>query len=802
MRRYLLLLVVAFMGISSFSQEYEVFGVVHKSDENPLPFASILVYKENESEPFLGVTTDEEGQFVLQGLQQGIYKIVFRYLGFRSVERDVSVPETLDLGSIVLKEEIKNLDETVVNVRQPKVRKEAGRLVFEVENSSFSTGNTFDLLKKTPGVLVIGENIRIKNRPTTIYINGRRVYLSPNETNSFLRNLDAAIIKSVEVITNPSAQYDSDANTILNINTTKALSPGYKGAVNGTYEQGIFPKYQFGTSHFYKNNWLNLYGSYSFSPRKEQKKDENYIRFFNPDGTTKSFWESDFTRITHSDTHQANASAEFMLDESNSLGLSASLVYAPDNTFDNFQRNEIFSASRELDSLFLTNSDVQKELQNLNLQASYHLDIGDKGAAIDVTTQYVDYFHSQDQQLMSDYFSPDGTFLNQIRFHTNAEQNTQILTAKVDGEVSFWGGSFMAGLKYSDIDTDSGLRFFDNANNSEVFVPMLSDVFLYSENIAAGYFTFEKSWSKWALSLGLRGEYTDIEGDSQALGVVNTQQYFELFPTLSATYKAGDDHTLGAAYKRSIERPRYESLNPFRYFLNENNFNQGNPNLLPSFEDKISLSYGFKNKFFIDAYFQKIDNALELLTFQDNDDMNLRQLHANSIQFQQYSLDFQYVSYVTNWWYLSAVTSLFHLESEFFALESTPLTYTNETFGFYGQLFSRLTLSKDRSWTSDLSTVYISNFISGATEYKNQFNLSFSVRKSLWNDRGSITIGVDDIFNTNNVRVRSQYFNQDNSYFARPESRLFRVGFTYSFGNTSLENTNPNVSSEEENRLK
>ena len=69
----------------------------------------------------------------------------------------------------------------------------------------------------------------------------------------FLRNLDASIIESVEVITSPSAKYDAEAGTILNINTTRPVDPGYKGSVNGTYRQAVFAKYQIGTSHFYKN---------------------------------------------------------------------------------------------------------------------------------------------------------------------------------------------------------------------------------------------------------------------------------------------------------------------------------------------------------------------------------------------------------------------------------------------------------------------------------------------------------------------------------------------------------------------
>ena len=91
-----------------------------------------------------------------------------------------------------------------------------------------------DLLKKTPGVVVIGESIQVKFSSPIIYINGKRVYVSSAEVISLLENTYAVNIKSIEVITNPSAKYDAEAGTVLNIVSSKAISIGYKGSVNAT----------------------------------------------------------------------------------------------------------------------------------------------------------------------------------------------------------------------------------------------------------------------------------------------------------------------------------------------------------------------------------------------------------------------------------------------------------------------------------------------------------------------------------------------------------------------------------------
>ena len=147
------------------------------------------------------------------------------------------------------------------------------------------------------------------------------------------------------------------------------------------------------------------------------------------------------------------------------------------------------------------------------------------------------------------------------------------------------------------------------------------------------------------------------------------------------------------------------------------------------------------------------------------------------------------------------VTSSFYLENEFFSVESAEERYSNDTFGFFAQMYSGLTISEDKTFRSDITLLYISNLISGSYDYKNQFSLSVSFRKSFWNNRASISMGVDDIFDTYNIPVSSKYYNQDNGYFARNESRLFRIGFRYNFGNARLSDNKRSSKTDEGERL-
>lgn len=788
------------------AQEFTISGNVKDEKQQAISFVNVIVSKtpeggKSELKFVKASITDEEGNFSIEGLPKNNYSVSFSYLGYENISETIEVTSNYQLGTTFLTLATENLDEAVVVSKKPTIKKTAGKLIFNVENTSLSVGNTFDLLKKTPGVLIIGDGISIKNQPTTIYLNNKRVYLSSSEIATFLQSLDANVIKSVEVITTPSSKYDAEASTVLNIITSKSISPGYKGSVNTTYEQATFAKYQLGTSHFYKNNKVNLYGSYSFSPRKENKDDDSFIRYFNEDGSTKSIWDGDFTRITRSRAHQANIIADITINDRNSLSISVNGLISPNKKFENNQTNEIRNAQRQIDSTFITNSSLETDQSNLSFNAEYVATIGEKGTKTTTGFNYIKYKKDRIQDLNSDYFGPDDAFLRNNSFSTSAIQDTDIFIGKFDVETPLAEGNLETGVKYSNIDTTSGLDFFDTENNTMVFNQAFSDLFLYKESIFAGYVNYQKQFGKLNLSAGLRAEYTAVNGDSRSLGVVNTQNYFELFPTISTEFQLNEDHSVGITYKRAINRPRYQSLNPFSYFLNENNFNSGNPNLMPSLENKVTLSYNLKNKFFIDAYYQEIDNSLEVLNFQNNTTQTLRQLDANVISFYQYSLDFIYYTPLKDWLYFSAVTSTFYLENEFFALESVEETAVNNTFGFYAQMYSGLTLSKDQTFTSDVTLLYISNLISGSSEFNNIFNFSISLRKSFWNKRASVSAGVDDIFNTNNVPVTTKYLNQDNSYFAQPESRLFRISFKYNFGNFRLSDNNRTKKTDEKDRL-
>ena len=794
-----------FISAFAFSQESLISGRVVENSGEAISFATILISETPTEEipkgAFIaGTTSDDEGIFNIITPAASSYIVTISYVGFTPKTIEVTAPKTL--GDLTLERAAEALEEAIITVKGPTIKKEPGKLTFNVEKTSLSTGSTLDILSKTPGVVVANNRITVKNISPVVFINNKRVYLSQSEVISLLQNVDGEIIKSIEVITQPSAKYDAEAGTVLNIITSKAVSVGYKGSVNGTYEQATFAKYRLGTSHFYKNDWVNLFGSYSVSPRKEVKQDENNSRFFNPDEvTTKSFRDSYFEKTTQKTSHQANVVADFTLDENQSLSVSATAFFNPNEEYRNKVNSLNYNAARQLDSTFVTHSDFKNEQANISLNVEHVTTIGEKGVSATSNINYITYNNERNQSVDTDYFLANGQLDRISRFETAALQESNIVTAQTDFAIPLKNGNLETGLKYSNISTDSGLDFFDINGATTTLNASLSDFFKYTEDIFAGYINYDRDWGKWAINVGTRGEHTAVKGDSRSLGTVNNQNYFKLFPNASISRVINEKNSVNIGYVRRIHRPRYQSLNPFKYFINESNFNEGDPNLVPAIDDKFSVGYNFKNTWFVDAYYIHTNDGLEVITYQNNQNNTLQNIDTNVPEGHNLSFDIVYASPVKSWWYLQVVTSTFYLKNTFNALQSSQETASVDTFGLYAQMYSGLTLSRSAGLTSDVTALYISNLIYGAAEYNNQFNLSFSLRKSFWKKQASVTLGVDDIFNKNNVALATQYLNQDSRFFARPESRLFRLGFKYNFGNARLRDNNKTTSTDEGDRL-
>ena len=787
--------------ISLFSQSSSIRGRITDPESTPLSFVAVLLYENEASEAIRGTTTDENGDFKFSDLAPATYKIHFSFIGFKTKEFELDLSSEKNMGIIILEENTEILNEATVVYKMPTISKLTDRIIFNVENTSFSTGNSWDILKSTPGVITIQDNLMIRGEGASVYLNNRKVQITSAELKTFLEGFSGANVQSIEVITNPPAQYDAESGPILNINTSKSAALGYKGRADGSYTQSIYPKYSIGTSHFFKNRKMNVYLNYNFSPKKEYKEDDASVNFIDETNTVFTNWQNIFDRTTRSEAHDANLILDYDLNDKNSLNLTSNLLLSPKRTFDNNIVNESYNAQSQLDSTFISKSHLESDLSNFAVDLSYKHLFNKEGSEIMANVHFTDYERHRDQNVTTNYYDSDNDFLQNISFFTNASQNVAIYTAQIDFETPIGSTKFRSGIKASFIDSESGIDFYDVLGNDLTLNSGRSDDFMYDEKVYAGYASISKDWDKISAKVGLRAEQIKAEGISVTLDQINDQDYLELFPTFFLQYRLHEDHSIAFDYSRRVNRPRYEDLNPFAYFLNENAYQEGNPSLQPDFSHRFNLNYSLKNKYFFDIYYRDRGNFITHLSFQDNEALTVRTSKQNAIEATSYGLDFVHSRSLTDFWFFYTYISIFHEDETFLAIESNNQEVTNDYNGIFAQALNSFTLSKDGTLTGELTVAYWSGYIFGSFKQAANTNLSIGLRKTLWNKRAAITMTGDDILGKANSRMTSRYLNQDYSYLAVPESRYIRFGFVYNFGNFRLQDNKRQIEKTERDRL-
>ncbi|WP_136468480.1 outer membrane beta-barrel family protein [Flagellimonas onchidii] len=801
MRITCIFLLVFLTALNLTAQTFQIKGKVVDSENNIIPFANILLLKAIDSTFVSGTSANENGLFELDGVQPNIYLLQASYVGTGSKPQALDIKNDISLGALVIPLAENLLDEVVVTSQRPKLKRLADRLVFSVENTVVSQGNTWDIIKKMPGIIVNREDILIRGRGAEIYVNNRKVQLSDNEIKDLLEGLSGTTIKSVEAIHNPGAEFEAESGAILNIVTNKNIVPGYKGSINGTYTQAVFPKFAFGTSHFFKTDKLNIFTNYSINPKKEIRKAIKGINFIDDTRSIFSRWNSDYDEITRSKAHNANLILDYDFDDQNSLNFTSNLAINPNRERITNLDAVIRNGQRQIDSTFTTRNLEDTDNTNLAFDLTYVHKLKKPGAKVSLNGHYTFFDGSSMQNLFSTYLDDSGTFLRDFGFDTNAQQDIHIFTGQADYASPIGTSSIETGLKVSSIASKNTIDFLNFTGTDNNANTSLSDDYEYDEKVYAGYLSFVKSWEKWSMKLGLRGELTKAIGTSLTSGEVNTIDFFEPFPSASILYSPSDKHSFTFDYGRNVDRPKYNDLNPFRVFFNENDFEEGNPGLRPSFSNNFNLNYSFNSELFLDLYYRDNGKNIAYLVFQDNDDQTLVELKQNVLASKSYGLDLTLSKGILPPWFVYAYASLFHEEETFLAEESNNQEFTNAVDGVYLYLANYLTLSKDGSFTGEATMTYISKSLFGSYLVDDQLNLSLGLRKSLWNDRVTVSVAAEDVLQKYVPTYTSQYLNQDNFYRRRPETQFVRFGFTYNFGNFKLDDNQRGIDKNERERL-
>jgi iron complex outermembrane recepter protein len=579
-----------------------IVGTINDANNKPLEFATAMLMRAKDTALVKGAISDEAGRFELNSMSAGTYFLRVSSMGFKTFngqEFEFDGKNDADLGKIALKSIDSELKEVTITAAKPLIEVKADKTIFNVDASPTNTGlNGLELLRKSPSVsLDQNDNISLKGRQNVVVqLNGKILMMSGQDLAQFLKSLNANDIEAIEIIANPSAKFDAEGNAgVINIRLKRDKKLGTNGSVNIGLYQGITPKGDASVSFNHRDKKFNVFGSAS----TYRGRSENSMRMDNRVGNGR--FNSLSNSYYYGRPHNARLGFDYSPSRFHTFGALVSGGFFNPNSY-TYGQTEIGNyAKNQIDSMLVAQTSGSSLNWNGQFNANYRFaDTAGKTLNIDV-----DYgvFRDSNTNLNENFYrTPDlARTLSTTAIRMNTPRDINLRSVKFDYEQPFriipnQKGNLGFGGKYSDVLTDNTFNFFDIVNKSDVFNTDRSNNFKYHERIAAAYLNLNTPLSKkLSLQAGLRLEHTDSKGDLTAFKPVNSKTvdtaYTNLFPSAALTFEFSKKLSTTLTYRRSLDRPRYQVLNPFEFRLDELSFRKGNPFVRPQYTQ--SVEWGF-----------------------------------------------------------------------------------------------------------------------------------------------------------------------------------------------------------------
>ncbi|HMH21896.1 MAG TPA: TonB-dependent receptor, partial [Puia sp.] len=494
------------------------------------------------------------------------------------------------------------LGQVTVTGKRPLTEQKIDRLVINVDAAVTNAGATaLEVLEKAPGVTVDKDgHISLKGKQgVLLMMDGKPTYLSGTDLSNLLSSMNANQLDQIEIMTNPPAKYDAAGNSgIINIKTKKNRPRGFNGSFTVGYAQGKYWKTNSSLNLNYRNGSYNLFMNYSFSENRGFTDLHILRRYLATDGKTVN---SIFDEPTYLNRKIANNNLklgmDYFLSSRTTLGVVATGFISP-RIFDGFSSGYLQDGLGHTDSTTYTsslnNSRVVNGAVNLNFRHSF-----DSTHELTADADYIRYKSTNPQLYGNTTYYPDGTLASSNQLKGDLPSTIDIWSGKMDYSQALKKGlKLEGGWKSSLVETRNAANYFNLSGGNWVPDYGKTNDFNYRENINALYLNLNREIGKWSFQGGLRYENTNYTGhqtgNPQKPDSSFTHQYNSLFPTGFVSWQAdkNDQFTLSAG--RRIDRPAYQDLNPFLFFINQYTYNQGNPFLRPQYTTNLELSHIFK----------------------------------------------------------------------------------------------------------------------------------------------------------------------------------------------------------------
>lgn len=730
-------------------------GWITDEQRLPIEYANVIALSVRDSSLVTGAVTDNAGKFLLT-LPANSNQVFLRVSGIGYEQRNVFLPLIADTLQLKAESETKTMEGVTVTAQRPKMAIRNDALVTTIIGSSLAkAGSGNDVLKRIPllsgkegSYSVIGRGAAV------IYINNRKITDATE-----IERLNSSDIKDIEVITNPGARYDATVSAVIRIHTVRKVGDGFGFDVR--------------TSAYYWENWdtynqLNMYyrrngleltagSAYELDNTYDNQTTTNEVQAANL-WTNKWIKKAKY-RNTHNN-YTFSAAYEFSANHSVGARFFTNLLVGANNgssifSTDVLKNNVLFD---HIESQISGNSTA---IPNKSLSAYY---VGKVGKIdIDFNTDY--YYGRETEYRITTEQSANyaNRTVTSAGIHTNKFFATKLVLSH-----PLFGGSLSVGNE------NTFTNHEQNYVNQENVVPSTASTIKERNN--AFFFEYSRPTPIGQLMAGLRYEHVNSDYyDEGVYSPAHSRTYSQWFPSLTFATKI-KEVGLQLSYSAKTSRPSYRQLGTNVEYMNRFTRQSGNPTLKPETLHNITLVSSW-NWFTFVANYTQTHNKIMYWNEQESTDENITNLrYRNFKRFPALTLSLTAAPRMGVW---SPQLTLF-CQKQWFDIErlGSKLDLSKPIWGI---LWNNTFDFKD-NWIAETRLKVTSKGITENSELtRNNCAFNFSVRKAFLNDRLSVTVGVNDLFNRSAKQLLLYTNNLSIDTKQEFDSREFYVTLRYKF---------------------
>lgn len=751
---------------------------IKDKNKDPLTGATVQVIRVSDSLTFNEVS-DVNGQAQFLKLETGIYTIYTNYIGFKENVSNLRVEKKAYQLDIILEESALDLGEVTIVAKRPLISQEDDKMIIDPEPLAASSMSTLEVLEKTPGLFVDQDgNIFLNSAsPAIVYINGREQKMSAQDIASILRSLPPGNIQKIEVLRTPSAKYDAaSSGGIVNVVLKKGVKIGQNGSINSSMNQGNFGNQSAG---FNLNNGGENQSSYlNLNYLKRDGLDElNSSR----NGSLNSLI------IQNAKTRTPGSQAFLGFGYNREIRKSWNIntdtrINVNGNKSDAENVTNIQSAEKQIISNNVNAIQNNNDFLSVNQDLGLNVKKDSIGFEWDTKVSFT-YNLTNAAQLYSSSFSSPVSQM--IEGNGDAMQNRKFLLTQTDLTFNLpWSVKMESGFKGTFQQFTSQADYFIKVNSLNTLDPVRTNSFNYKENITAAYFQFSKPLpGNLRVKTGLRAESTRMDGQQKIpYDTSFLIQRLDFFPYLYVSkpiFKIAN-YELNAflIYRRTLNRPDYQNLNPAIRYVDQYFYETGNPALKPQFTDNIEANISFDNMPVFAVGRNYISDIFSNVVYQDKTNTNVLVRTFDNVGKNKETYFRLIAAIPPGGRYFFVLGTQYNLSEYDGIYENKPLTFTRGSWRFF--TFHQIKLFKE-------TKVNINGFLllrgqQNFYELETFGQLNVSVNQSFYNKKLTISLSGNDILRTMVTRFSLQQgnvFTQGDRY---GDNRRIGLNIRYAFG--------------------